>query len=219
MCGRYTLVNLAQFTGTMSWIEPPAAVPPPRYNVAPQQDVPVVVGTGDNRGRVEAMRWGLVPPWASDSGVGNKMINARAETLLERPAFRGPLSKGRRCLVPVDGFYEWAKAGDKRQPYRVRMRTGESFALAGLWDEWPDPGGGVLRTFHGHHGRAERTSATAAPPDDGHPAAGGVPAVAGEGAAAGRRVGPAGSCRTRPRRWRRTRCRQPSATSAWTGRN
>ena len=146
MCGRYTLVNLHQFTKVLSWIETPTSVSPPRYNVAPQQDVPVVVGTGDGRGRVETMRWGLVPPWATDPSAGSKMINARAETLLERPAFRGPLSKGHRCLVPVDGFYEWAKAGEKRQPYRVRMKTGEPFALAGLWDEWHDPGGGVLRT-------------------------------------------------------------------------
>lgn len=144
MCGRYTWVNLHQFTDALSWITPPADVPPPRYNVAPMQDVPVVVGT--DPGRVEPMRWGLVPSWATDPAVGNKMINARAETLADRPAFRGPLQAGRRCLVPVDGFYEWSKAAGHRTPYRVRLASRQPFALAGLWDEWRDPAGGVLRT-------------------------------------------------------------------------
>ncbi len=130
---------------------------PPRYNVAPQQAVPAVTAAGPKGERLlELCRWGLVPSWAKDPAIGNKMINARAETVAEKPAFRSALTR-RRCLIPADGFYEWDKAGGTRQPFHFRLkRKGGNeaeaeeeaplFALAGLWEEWEAPDGSPLRT-------------------------------------------------------------------------
>lgn len=137
MCGRFTnmfkwrelqvLMDLLDWTG----VEIPA-----RYNLAPTQQAPVV--RADERGRHGLfMRWGLLPAWADDLAAGSRMINARAETIAEKPAFRHAFAK-RRCLVPVSGFYEWkAQAlGEKgpKQPYYIRRRDGEPFAIAGLWE-------------------------------------------------------------------------------------
>jgi putative SOS response-associated peptidase YedK len=116
-----------------------------RYNIAPTQLLPVVANGDVNR--FEIMRWGLVPSWAKDLSVGNRMINARAETIAEKPAFR-PALRRRRCLVPVDGFYEWKRSVDEhgvetKQPMYIRMKGGGTFAFAGLWEEW-GPDGEVL---------------------------------------------------------------------------
>ena len=148
MCGRFTLTTdpgvVARRFGA-----PPAqgGGTTPRYNVAPTQTVVTV--TDDGTRRLEPMRWGLVPRWAKDAKGGARMINARAETLAERPAFRGVLRR-QRCLIPADGFYEWAEGPGGRkakQPMYVRLTTGEPFAFAGLWDEWRPPAGGEpLRT-------------------------------------------------------------------------
>ena len=106
--------------------------------------------TGGNRGAgtVEArlMRWGLVPYWAKDQAIGNKMINARSETLAERPSFRDLLSS-RRCLVPADDFYEWRKEGKSKQPMLIHVKNRELFGLAGLWDTWRKPDGTLLESF------------------------------------------------------------------------
>jgi putative SOS response-associated peptidase YedK len=116
----------------------------PRYNIAPTQPVAAVTldGSSNNVGRrLEALHWGLIPFWAKDLTIGNKMINARAETLAEKPAFKNALVR-RRCLIPADGFYEWKKEGRGRQPFYIRQRAGSSgdlFAFAGLWEEWRDP--------------------------------------------------------------------------------
>ena len=138
MCGRYSLTaslqELAQrfdFDG-----EPEGFVP--RYNVAPTQQVLTVIG-GDAR-KAGFMRWGLIPSWSKDGPSSRPLINARAETVAEKPSFRGPL-KNRRCLVPTDGFYEWQKVGDTKRPMRITMRSGEPFAFAGLWSMWTDPEG------------------------------------------------------------------------------
>ncbi len=138
MCGRYSLTaslgELAQrfaFDGDRNDFRP-------RYNVAPTQQVLTVVG-GDNR-RAGFMRWGLIPSWSKDGPSSRPLINARAETVAEKPTFRGPL-KNRRCLVPADGFYEWQKVGDAKRPMRITMRSGEPFAFAGLWSMWTDPEG------------------------------------------------------------------------------
>jgi putative SOS response-associated peptidase YedK len=145
MCGRFTLTAepgvVARRFGA-----PPAqgGGTSPRYNVAPTQTVVTV--TDDGTRHLEQMRWGLVPSWAKDPSIGSKLINARAETLAEKPAFRHAL-KRRRCLIPADGFYEWAATGGgRKQPVRVTLTTGEPFAFAGLWAEWTPPEGAPLRT-------------------------------------------------------------------------
>jgi putative SOS response-associated peptidase YedK len=151
MCGRYALKMLDGFLRDHPWILPPIEVPEGcgdhRYNIAPTQRVAAVLGDEDDgSAHVEFVKWGLVPAWADDPAVGNKMINARAETLAERPAFRGLLGS-RRCLVVADGFYEWKTQGKGKQPYFVRLRSGEPFALAGLWDAWRDrPSGQLIKT-------------------------------------------------------------------------
>ena len=138
MCGRYSLISdlgeLAkryEFDGDELALEP-------AYNVAPTQNVLTVVGGETRRGGF--MRWGLIPWWAKNASIGSRMINARAETVSEKPAFRDALRR-RRCLVLADGFYEWQRTGAARRPMRVVMRSGEPFAFAGLWSVWRDPDG------------------------------------------------------------------------------
>ncbi len=136
MCGRYSLIadpgDLArrfEFDGDWLTLEP-------AYNVAPTQEVLTVVGGESRRGGF--MRWGLIPHWAKNASIGNRMINARAETVGEKPAFRDALRR-RRCLVLADGFYEWQRTGGAKRPMRIVMRSGEPFA--GLWSVWRDPDG------------------------------------------------------------------------------
>ena len=115
----------------------------PRYNVAPTQMALTVTNGSERRGSY--MRWGLIPPWAKSASVGNRMINARAETVAEMLSFRTALQR-RRCLVLADGFYEWQGKGSSRRPMRITMASGEPFAFAGLWDAWRDPKGEVVRS-------------------------------------------------------------------------
>ena len=112
-----------------------------RHNIAPTQEVLTVVG-GENR-RAWYMRWGLIPHWAKSSSIGSRMINARAETVAQKPAFRDALRR-RRCLVLADGFYEWQRIGAAKRPMRIVMRSGEPFAFAGLWSVWRDPDGNAI---------------------------------------------------------------------------
>ena len=112
-----------------------------KYDFAPTQEVLTVVG-GENR-RAGYMRWGLIPHWAKNASIGSRMINARAETVAQKPAFRDALRR-RRCLVLADGFYEWQRTGAVRRPMRVVMRSGEPFAFAGLWSVWRDPDGNAI---------------------------------------------------------------------------
>jgi len=144
MCGRYTMHHTPQQVEMRFGITTAQATPTERYNIAPAQAVPVVV-EGDGGRILDAMQWGLIPSWAKEPGIGNKMINARAETLPEKPAFRTALSR-RRCLIPADGFYEWKKEGGRRQPMHIRRKDGELFAFAGLWEEWKQPDGTPLHT-------------------------------------------------------------------------
>ncbi|MGB7157282.1 MAG: SOS response-associated peptidase [Tepidisphaeraceae bacterium] len=147
MCGRYTLVHIADLTDLFPWVtDVPDA--PPRYNIAPTQ--PILAVANDAPDRYDFFFWGLVPPWAKDTSVGSRMINARGETLGERPAFRNAYRR-RRCLIPADGFYEWKKPADearkaKRTPMYVRMKSREPFAFAGLWESWHSPDGSELRS-------------------------------------------------------------------------
>ena len=117
----------------------------PRYNIAPTQEAPVIVQANGKR-TLELFRWGLIPWWAKDPAIGNRMINARAETLAEKPAFKNLLGK-RRCLVLADGFYEWRKEGKGKVPMRFKLKSGEPFTFAGLWDSWKQPDGSLLRTY------------------------------------------------------------------------
>lgn len=134
MCGRYTLTtNTQKLAEAFSGFEVPAELPP-RYNVAPSQPVAVVANNGQHK--VEFFQWGLIPSWAKDPTIGNRMINARAETLAEKPSFKNAY-KRRRCLVLADGFYEWKKAGDQaKTPMYIRLASGDPFAFAGLWEIW-----------------------------------------------------------------------------------
>ena len=138
MCGRFTL--WLQF-GDLVKAFPGLTFPeflPPRYNIAPTQDVAVV--PNDGLEQVQLFRWGLVPFWAKDPSIGNRMINARAETVAEKPAYRAAYRR-RRCLVLADGFYEWRKEPGSRTktPMYIQLASGEPFAFAGLWEVWrPD---------------------------------------------------------------------------------
>lgn len=116
-----------------------------RFNIAPSQTAPVVVKTAAGR-TLTGMRWGLVPFWAEDPKIGYKMINARAETVAEKPSYKKCFQQ-RRCLVPADGFYEWQKAGSVKRPFRITLEKGAPFAFAGIWDEWQDPGGEKVHSF------------------------------------------------------------------------
>jgi putative SOS response-associated peptidase YedK len=144
MCGRYTLINLAALTQAFPWIDEPPADDVSRYNIAPTQAILAVAN--NHADRFEHFHWGLIPSWAKDPAIGNRMINARAETLAEKPAFRTALRR-RRCLVPADGFYEWKKDpsdAKTKTPMHVRMKTGDVFAFAGLWEAWHSPDGSVI---------------------------------------------------------------------------
>jgi putative SOS response-associated peptidase YedK len=108
----------------------------PNYNVAPAQEILVII-KHDNENNLEQLHWGLVPFWAKDISIGSRMINARAETVSQKPSFRNAFKK-RRCLIPADGFYEWKGKKGNKQPYYVASSSGEPFAFAGLWETWAD---------------------------------------------------------------------------------
>ncbi len=146
MCGRYTLSAPGELVAELFEVDAAPALAP-RYNIAPGQDAPIVRAAAPGR-RVEMARWGLVPAWASDSTVGNKAINARAESVAEKPSFRDSFA-ARRCLVPADGFYEWrAEGGRRKTPYHLRPAAGGVIAFAGLWDAWRARAAGeALETF------------------------------------------------------------------------
>ena len=114
-----------------------------RYNCAPTQDLAVIIQKEDPV--MEFYRWGLIPYWAKDKSIGNKMINARAETIMEKPSFRKPF-RTQRCLIPATGFFEWKRAGTKI-PFNIRLKGGIPFAFAGLWDRWMDPEGQTVYSF------------------------------------------------------------------------
>jgi len=139
MCGRFTLhTSLKQIEETFN-VEPSEVTLPPSYNVAPTQDVLAVVQR-DGKNVLEAMHWGLIPFWAKDAKMGNRMINARADRVSESAAFKRPL-KSQRCLVVADGFYEWRKVGGKKIPTFIHLKSGKPFGFAGLYDTWKSPNG------------------------------------------------------------------------------
>jgi putative SOS response-associated peptidase YedK len=137
MCGRFTLaLNAEGIQLAFPWLDVPEKVIP-RYNVAPSQ--PVAVVANDGRSRLDFHIWGLIPFWAKDPAIGARMINARAETLAEKPAFKAAY-RYRRCLILADGFYEWKKGGGSgKSPSLFRLASGNPFAFAGIWERWMSP--------------------------------------------------------------------------------
>ena len=150
MCGRYVLksslqrlreafgIDLQGGSHSETWR--------PRYNIAPGQLAPVVRAI-DGRRHLDMLRWGLIPSWAKEPQVGNRLINARSETVAEKPAFRAAF-RSRRCIVPADGFYEWQQQVTGKQPFYIHRKDGELLAIAGLWEHWTAPGTQeVVETF------------------------------------------------------------------------
>jgi putative SOS response-associated peptidase YedK len=136
MCGRYALYALPEEIWDALGLDGDPEPMPPRYNVAPGQDV-LVVGKRASAAKPKGamMRWGLVPAWADDPKIGNKLLNARVETFDQKPAYRQAAEK-RRCLVVANGYYEWKKLADGKQPHFVRPADGSLFTFAGLWERW-----------------------------------------------------------------------------------
>jgi len=143
MCGRYTLATDLRVLAERFEFHASDIEYLPRYNIAPAQDVLAVIGDKPRAARL--LRWGLVPSWAKEAGGERQLINARAETLSQKPSFRRSLA-GRRCLVLADGFYEWKKEGKRKIPMRVVLRSGEPFAFAGLWDVWREGSAEEIRS-------------------------------------------------------------------------
>lgn len=138
MCGRFTLRTNATSLIEHFGGELPFDLPL-RYNIAPTQRVATLrIGPELDGRQWQMVRWGLIPSWAKEASIGNRMINARAETVTEKPAFRTAWRR-RRCLVPADGYYEWQKTGKGKQPFYIRLRDDSPFAMAGLWERWLDP--------------------------------------------------------------------------------
>lgn len=153
MCGRYTLTASGEELSEAFELSEIPRILTPRFNIAPTQQAPVVrVLQEESERRLDPLRWGLIPAWASDPSIGDRMINARSESAADKPAFRTAI-RCRRCLVPCTGFYEWAQpvAGatrkGRKQPYYIRRRDERVFALAGLWERWKDPDGEVIDSY------------------------------------------------------------------------
>lgn len=136
MCGRFAFYSPAEATAALFGVDVSLEIPP-RYNIAPTQDIPAIRYDRQKQRELVMLRWGLVPFWAKDPSIGNRMINARSETVAEKPSYRAAY-RDRRCLVLTDGFYEWRKEGDVKQPYFISLASGEPFAFAGLWEQWRD---------------------------------------------------------------------------------
>ncbi len=142
MCGRYTLTidikTIAEKFGVPASLETS-----PRYNIAPTQEVVTIMRNGTSH--LALLRWGLIPSWAKEESIGSRMINARAESLAEKPSFKG-LLRSKRCLIVADGFYEWKQENNYKTPMYITLKNGEPFAFAGLWDQWKSPDGQQVRS-------------------------------------------------------------------------
>lgn len=145
MCGRYALHTHPDIIALQFGV---AEAPPmkPRFNIAPTQEAPVVRVDAAQKRELALLRWGLIPPWSKDPSIGARMINARAESIADKPSFRNAFRR-RRCLVPADGYYEWKVEGGRKQPYFLQLASGESFAMAGLWEQWRSPEGKLVETY------------------------------------------------------------------------
>jgi len=156
MCGRYAVTSAAEAIRTLfGYAEQPEF--PPRYNIAPTQPIAIVRLVNGKR-QFALVRWGLLPSWVQDPRSFSLLINARGESVMDKPAFKAAM-KYRRCLVPADGFYDWKASGTRRQPYYVRAKSGQPLAFAGLWETWIGPNGEELETAAIVTTRANRTLA------------------------------------------------------------
>ncbi|HPR18033.1 MAG TPA: SOS response-associated peptidase [Candidatus Cloacimonadota bacterium] len=142
MCGRFALYSSFSAIKEYADILNEIGQLEQNYNVAPGQIIPIVM-IENGRKKLEPVQWGLIPGWAKDVSIGYRLINARAETIAEKPGFRGAF-KYRRCLIPANGFYEWRK--DDKQPFFIHLKTRELFTFAGIWEEWHHPNGASIRT-------------------------------------------------------------------------
>ena len=142
MCGRFTLSQSAEAIASVFQLNQVPTLEP-RYNIAPTQPVATVLQTSARERQFQLLRWGLIPAWAKDATMGSRLINARAETVAEKPSFRSAF-RHRRCLVIADGFYEWRRQDGKKQPFYFRMQNQQPFAFAGLWEHWQDPKGEAI---------------------------------------------------------------------------
>ena len=202
MCGRFVSASNPEQIAAYFDAAPPQTELTPSYNVAPTTDIYAVVEVADGSRRVEVFHWGLIPVWAKDVKIGQKMINARAETVATKGAFKADF-KRHRCLIPMDGFYEWHAQPDRKpkQPYFVHRVDGEPLAVAGLWSTWRDRAAGpdadwlhsctvVTTTANAHDGRHPRS-------DAGHPPGVGLGDLAGPGQPGPRCAGEAPRARAR----------------------
>jgi len=134
MCGRFAFYSPSEAVAALFGVTESVAVKP-RYNIAPTQYIAAIRRDENETNELTMLRWGLIPFWAKDPSIGNRMINARSETVAEKPSFRNAYRK-RRCLVLADGFYEWHREGDTKVPYFISLADGKPFAFAGLWEHW-----------------------------------------------------------------------------------
>ena len=145
MCGRFvTIIPADELKAIFVLIERPQLEP--RYNVAPTQNVGVVRQSDDSTNHYDQLKWGLVPSWSTDPAKGASLINARSETVAEKPSFRHAIKKN-RCIIPVSGFYEWSHAGTEKHPHYIQLSNKSPMALAGIWEHWKSPDGTPLETF------------------------------------------------------------------------
>lgn len=145
MCGRFSFSPLAKIIEDRFDVKVDSANYKPRYNCAPSQNLAVISNTNSNV--LSYYRWGLIPFWAKDKSIGNKLINSKAETITDKPSFKNAF-KRKRCLVLSDGFYEWKKVNPKEKiPYRIKMQDDSLFAMAGIWDTWKDEAGETIHSF------------------------------------------------------------------------
>jgi len=143
MCGRFTLhTPSTQIREAFHLPDLPSLELKPRYNIAPSQDIPIIRDTDTGREMVMA-RWGLIPGWSKESKTKYSTINARIESVSEKPTYRTPF-KRQRCLIPADGFYEWKQVAGNKVPHHIRMKDGNVFAFAGLWDHWEDEDASIV---------------------------------------------------------------------------
>ena len=144
MCGRFTLQIPPELLAEIFGL---AEIPvyPPRYNIAPTQQVAVIRQGEDGKNRFATMKWGLIPSWAKDPSIGNRMINARSETVAEKPAFRHAV-RHCRCVIPASGFFEWRAEGGRKLPLYVRLKGDAPMCFAGLWEHWKSPDDGIVES-------------------------------------------------------------------------